>query len=106
MAFACQILTNTSTTETNGSRTHTQVLGDLDEGVGHLRGVGTLGLHANGRDLCAGRVDEGRGALHGVEGGGLGGSGYASYVNGDSRRALGAQWQLLPEYARANFWSC
>jgi len=64
--------TDTSTTETDGGGTHTQVLGDLDEGVGHLRGVGTLGL---GGDLGAGGVHEGGGALHGVEGRGLAGSG-------------------------------
>ena len=59
------------TTETDGGRAHTHVLGDLDEGVGHLRGVGTAGLDANGRDLGAGGVEEGRGALHRVESGGL-----------------------------------
>lgn len=32
--------TYTGTTKTNGSVTHTNVLGDLDEGVGHLGGVG------------------------------------------------------------------
>lgn len=68
----CFFLTDTSTTETDGSGSHTQVLGDLDEGVGHLRGVGTLGL---GGDLGAGGVHEGGGALHGVEGRGLAGSG-------------------------------
>lgn len=51
--------------ETDGSRAHTHVLGDLDEGVGHLRGVGTLGLGADWGDL----VHEGGGTLHGVEGG-------------------------------------
>lgn len=33
----------TYTTETNGSVTHTNVLGDLDEGVGHLGRVGAAG---------------------------------------------------------------
>lgn len=63
------------TAETDGSGTHAHVLGDLDEGVGHLRGVGTAGLDADGRDLGAGGVEEGGGALHGVEGGGLAGGG-------------------------------
>jgi hypothetical protein len=67
--------TDTGTTETDGSGTHTQVLGDLDEGVGHLRGVGTLGL---GGDLGAGGVHKRGGALHGVEGRGLAGSDYTS----------------------------
>jgi hypothetical protein len=55
--------TDTGTGKTDGSGTHTNVLGALDEGVGHLRGVGTLG---DGRDL--GEL----GALDGVEGGVLG----------------------------------
>lgn len=54
------------TTETNGSGTHAQVLGDLDESVGHLRGVGTAGLGGNAD--ASGRVHEGGGALHGLEG--------------------------------------
>ena len=49
----------------------TNVLGNLDEGVGHLGGVGTAGLDTDGGNLGAGGVQEGRGALHGVEGGGL-----------------------------------
>ena len=65
----------TGTTKTNGGRAHTHVLGDLDEGVGHLRGVGTLGLEGDWRGLGTGRVQEGGGALHGVEGGGLAGGG-------------------------------
>jgi hypothetical protein len=60
--------TDTGTTETDGSVTHTNVLGDLDKGVGHLRGVGAGGLGTE-----AGRVDDVGGALHGVEGGGLAG---------------------------------
>jgi hypothetical protein len=60
--------TDTGTTETDGSVTHANVLGDLDEGVGHLRGVGAGGLGTE-----AGRVEDGGGALHGVEGGGLAG---------------------------------
>jgi len=31
------------TTKTDGGLTHTKVLGDLDEGVGHLGGVGAAG---------------------------------------------------------------
>lgn len=31
------------TTETDSGVTHTNVLGDLNKGVGHLRGVGTAG---------------------------------------------------------------
>jgi len=34
---------STYTTETDSSVTHTNVLGDLNKGVGHLRGVGTAG---------------------------------------------------------------
>ena len=33
----------TYTTETDSGVTHTNVLGDLNKGVGHLRGVGTVG---------------------------------------------------------------
>jgi hypothetical protein len=36
--------TDTSTAETDGGRTHTQVLGDFDHGVGDFRGVRTTGL--------------------------------------------------------------
>lgn len=35
--------TDTGTSQTDGGGTHTQVLGDLDQGVGHLRRVGTAG---------------------------------------------------------------
>ena len=34
--------TDTGTSQTDGGGTHTQVLGDLDHGLGDLRGVGTL----------------------------------------------------------------
>ena len=61
----------TYSTETDGSRTHADVLGDLNKCIGHLRRVGTAGLDTNGGDLGAGRVQEGGSALHGVEGGGL-----------------------------------
>ena len=59
----------TYTTETNGGRAHTHVLRDLDEGVGHLRGVGAAGLHGD----RGGLGHEGGGALHGVEAGLAGG---------------------------------
>ena len=36
-------LLSLTTTETDSGLTHTKVLGDLDEGVGHLRGVGAAG---------------------------------------------------------------
>lgn len=58
--------TDTGTGKTDGSGTHTNVLGDLNKGVGHLRGVGTLGLLGNGGGLGD------LGALDGVEGGVLG----------------------------------
>ena len=58
--------TDTGTGKTDGSGTHTDVLGDLNKGVGHLRGVGTLGLLGNGGGLGD------LGALDGVEGGVLG----------------------------------
>lgn len=60
--------TDTSTSQTDSGRTHTQVLGDLDEGVGHLRAVGA-GLLLESR--AGGGVDDG-GALHGLDGAGLG----------------------------------
>lgn len=87
--------TDTGTTETDGSGTHADVLGDLDEGVGHLRGVGTLGL---GGDLGAGGVHEGGGALHGVEGRGLAGGDYITRA---------CQWDC-PGYACSfdDGWSC
>lgn len=104
MCVCLLFLTDTGTTETDGSGTHANVLGDLDKGVGHLRGVSTLGL---GGDLSAGRVHEGRGALHGVEGSGLAGSSYIAYVNEAPRRTLlaldGMDMFLPPEYARAKF---
>jgi hypothetical protein len=58
--------TDTGTGKTDGSGTHTDVLGDLNKGVGHLRGVGTLGLLGDGGGLGD------LGALDGVEGGVLG----------------------------------
>ena len=74
------------TTETDGGRTHTHVLGDLDEGVGHLRGVGALGLHADGGGLGADSGHHVGAALHGVEGSVLAGGSYkARRVNKTSR---------------------
>ena len=46
--------TDTGTSQTDGSGTHTEVLGDLDHGVGDLRRVGTAGLESlsgGGQDL-------------------------------------------------------
>ena len=63
--------TDTGTSQTNGSGTHTQVLGDLDHGIGDLRRVGTA---LDGEGLAAGGRDDGGHllALDGLEGGGLG----------------------------------
>lgn len=58
--------TNTSTSQTNGGRAHTQVLGDLNHGLGDLRGVGTaLDLES----ISGGGLEEGGGllALEGLE---------------------------------------
>lgn len=57
--------TDTSTTETDGSRSHTNVLGDLDHGVGDLRRVGTA---AHG--VAGGGIEDGGCllTLHGLEG--------------------------------------
>ena len=59
--------TDTSTSQTDGGGTHTQVLGDLNQGVGHLRAVGA-GLLLEGR--AGGGVDDLGGllALGGLEG--------------------------------------
>lgn len=59
--------TDTSTGQTDGGRAHTQVLGNLDQGVGHLRVVGPS-LLLEGR--AGGGVDDAR-ALHGLDGAGL-----------------------------------
>lgn len=67
--------TDTGTTKTDGSVTHTDVLRDLDKGIGHLRGVGTLaGLGTDG-------AEDGGGALHGVEGSGLAGGSCGNRIN-------------------------
>lgn len=103
--FKSGVLTNTGTTETDGSGTHAQVLGDLDEGVGHLRRVGALGL---GGDLGAGGVHQGGGALHGVESGGLAGGGCVAHVSRAAHMLcvlVNVNGILPPEYARAKFWS-
>jgi hypothetical protein len=64
--------TDTGTSQTDGSSTHTQVLGDLDHGLGDLRRVGTA---LDGESLAGGGVDDGRHllALDGLEGGRLAG---------------------------------
>lgn len=59
--------TDTSTSQTDGGGTHTQVLGDLNQGVGHLGAVGA-GLLLEGR--AGGGVDDAL-ALDGLEGAGL-----------------------------------
>lgn len=58
--------TDTSTTKTDSSRTHTNVLGDLHHGRGDLRGVG-----AAAHDVTSGGLEDGGSllALHGLEGG-------------------------------------
>lgn len=60
--------TDTSTGKTDGGGTHTQVLGDLNHGVGNLGGVGTAGLES----LAGGGVQDLGGllALDGLEGSG------------------------------------
>jgi hypothetical protein len=62
--------TDTGTTETDGSGTHTQVLGDLDHGVGDFRGVLAAGLLGS-ESLASVGLDEagGRLTLDGLEGG-------------------------------------
>jgi len=67
--------TNTGTGKTDGGGTHANVLGDLDECVGHLRRVGALG------DRGAGGLEHVGGALHGVEGSVLAGGSWASRVS-------------------------
>lgn len=67
--------TNTGTSKTDGGGAHTNVLGDLDKGVGHLGGVGALG------DRGAGGLEHVGGALHGVEGSVLAGGSWTSCVS-------------------------
>lgn len=64
--------TDTGTSQTNGSSAHTNVLGDLNHGLGDLRRVGTA---LNGEGLASGGVDDGGHllALDGLEGRGLAG---------------------------------
>lgn len=64
--FSCDDLDQLTTTETNGGRTHTQVLRDLDKGVGHLRRVGTNTKRCG---LGASHLSNAGAALHGVESG-------------------------------------
>lgn len=91
--------TDTSTGKTDGGRAHTNVLRDLDEGVGHLRRVGAGGL---GGDRGGLGESEGRGALHGVEGGLAGDGCDRFFINSCSvsivvhpLRAIGSFCQLL-----------
>lgn len=64
--------TDTGTSQTNGGRAHTNVLGDLDHSLGDLRRVGTA---LNSEGLAGGGIDDGRHllALDGLEGRRLGG---------------------------------
>lgn len=57
--------TDTSTSKTNGGRAHTNVLGDLNHGLGDLGGVGAA-LDLEG--VAGGGLEEGGGllALHGL----------------------------------------
>lgn len=57
--------TDTGTSQTDGGRTHTEVLGDLDHGLGDLRRVGAAGADL-GEGLAGGRVDD-RGGLLALE---------------------------------------
>lgn len=61
--------TDTGTSQTDGSRAHTEVLGDLDHGLGDLRRVGAA-LDLEG--IAGGGLEEGRSllALEGLEGAG------------------------------------
>lgn len=75
--------TDTGTTETDGGRAHTHVLGDLDHGVGDFRGVLAAGLDV-GEDLASVGLDEaGLLTLDGLEGG-----------HGESGLALGGEGPL------------
>ena len=100
--------TNTGTTKADGGGTHTQVLGDLNKGVGHLRGVGALGGDADLRRGGTCGVEEGGCALHGVEGGVLTGGAWYSCMSNMFLLALDGRddGSYTPEYARLNFWSC
>lgn len=83
-----------SRTEREGE---TCVLGDLDEGVGHLGGVGALGLGTDGGDLGAGSLKHGGCALHGVEGSGVAGGSCLGVREGSRQRneAIGKlHWEL------------
>lgn len=64
--------TDTGTTETGGGSTHTHVLGDLDHGVGDVRGVLAAALGVD-ESLTQVVVDD-VGTLGGLESGGQGGS--------------------------------
>lgn len=98
--------TDTSTGQTDGGGTHTQVLGDLDQGVGHLGVVGA-GLLLEGR---AGSGVEDARALDGLHGAGLGHawgketsqyrSPWRASYDDNGWRAQSCQWrgQLAPQW--------
>lgn len=100
--------TNTGTGKTDGSGTHTKVLGDLNHGLGDLGRVGAL-LES----LAGGGVDDGGhlGALEGLEGGAwrnMSDSGFAHNLNNsrvtkypaailmDDRRAVATEGKFFP----------
>lgn len=83
--------TNTGTSQTNGGGTHTQVLGDLNHGLGDLGGVGTA-LDLEG--VAAGSLEKGL-TLHGLEGAGArDGSLAGSSDGGSDSRASGLDGHL------------
>lgn len=75
--------TNTGTSQTNGGGTHTQVLGDLNHGLGDLGGVGTA-LDLEG--VAGGGLEKSL-ALHGLER--AGGARDGSLAGGSDRGAHG-----------------
>lgn len=82
--------TDTSTSQTDGGGTHTQVLGDLNHGLGDLGGVGAaLALEGS----AAGGLEDGRGllALHGLQ---RGGRAFGSNVSDWTLQLT--MWSLVP----------
>lgn len=81
--------TGTGTSKTNGGRAHTNVLGDLNKGIGDLRRVATasLGLESlasdGGRDGALGSL-ESRALAHGADSVGEGTLGDSSELAADS----------------------
>jgi hypothetical protein len=83
--------TDTSTGQTDGSGTHTNVLGDLNHGLGDLGGVGTA-LDLEG--VAGGGLEKSL-ALHGLEGAGArDGSLAGSSDGGADSRASGLDGHL------------